>query len=61
VVSLAHPAIDRLSCALLHPEEPSCLKTFLQASLHELFAVSKFMAILYGAIGVIGYRHFAKR
>lgn len=47
IVAPAHPAITSLQCALLHPQEPSCLKTYIHFWASEFTSVTKFMAMVY--------------
>ena len=56
IVGFAHPAIQKLSCAVLHPSNPSCLQHFLIAGLHEIFNVSKIMTLIYSAFAIANYK-----
>lgn len=47
VVAPAHPSINSLQCALLHPGDPSCFKTYLTHWTLELPRLAKILAALY--------------
>jgi hypothetical protein len=53
ITSPAHPSIKNLSCALLHPNDPSCLRTYLSFFPRAFPTVAKFFAILYGAFSLL--------
>lgn len=55
-MSPAHPEIRSLQCALLHPAEPSCLKTYIHYWASELPRVARFLAALYAAAWLPRYR-----
>lgn len=54
----ANPAIPRLSCALLHPHDPSCGKTFIQYMLRAFPDMARFFAIVYGAMSLLRFKAF---
>lgn len=56
VTSSAHPAISRLSCALLHPNEPSCLENFGNFSIHELTRVLKYVLTAYSVSALLRHK-----
>lgn len=58
ITSPAHPGIPRLSCALLHPHDPSCGRTFLQYMLRAFPAMARFFAMVYGAFALFRWRAF---
>lgn len=60
IVDPAHPIINSLQCAVLHPHEPSCLKTYLNFWASEFTHVAKFMSICYGVSWVPKYSLFFK-
>lgn len=47
IIEPAHPIIPSLQCALLHPQNPSCGKTYLSQLLSIFPRVSKIVFILY--------------
>ncbi|KAA8896075.1 hypothetical protein FN846DRAFT_966534 [Sphaerosporella brunnea] len=56
IVSPAHPAIKSLQCALLHPSEPSCLKTYIHFWASELPRISRFLAAIYCVAWIPRYK-----
>jgi hypothetical protein len=58
ITSPAHPAIKSLSCALLHPQDPSCLRTYVQYWIQAFPKVARFFTILYAAMSVARYKAF---
>ncbi|CAG8453368.1 778_t:CDS:2 [Ambispora leptoticha] len=52
ILEIAHPAHTKTMCAMLHPDEPSCLVTFSKFVAKEGVGALKFMAIING-IGII--------
>jgi hypothetical protein len=58
ITSPANPAIKNLSCALLHPHDPSCLRTYITFFLHAFPSVTKFFTIVFGAFSILQYKSF---
>ncbi|PWW75362.1 hypothetical protein C7212DRAFT_297275, partial [Tuber magnatum] len=58
IVSPAHPTITSLQCALLHPQEPSCLKTYLAFWASEFTSLAKFMSVVYAISWLPRYKSF---
>lgn len=58
ITSPAHPAIKSLSCALLHPQDPSCLRTYVQYWIQAFPKVARFFTIFYAAMSVARYKSF---
>ena len=56
VVSSAHPSIKSLSCALLHPHEPSCLQTYFAYFPRAIFDFAKFWTVFYGLFLLSRYK-----
>ena len=56
VTSSAHPAIRNTSCALLHPNEPSCLKTYALYYVQTFPRLVRFFAIIYGIFALLRYK-----
>ena len=54
----AHPAIRSLSCALLHPHDPSCTRTFITYCLTAFPALAKFFTILFTLLSLPRYKSF---
>ncbi|KAK4133738.1 hypothetical protein BT67DRAFT_462809 [Trichocladium antarcticum] len=50
VTSGAHPLITSLSCATLHPSDPSCSRTFLTFWLHSFPPITRLMLLAYSAM-----------
>ncbi|GAB7362045.1 hypothetical protein MBLNU230_g2079t1 [Neophaeotheca triangularis] len=53
LTSTAHPAISRTSCALLHPHDPSCAKTYLTHLLTTFPPTTKFFTLIYTAFALL--------
>jgi hypothetical protein len=53
LTSRAHPLISSLSCATLHPSDPSCLRTYLTFWLNSFPAFTRVFLILYSAMTVL--------
>ncbi|EGR49036.1 uncharacterized protein TRIREDRAFT_77736 [Trichoderma reesei QM6a] len=51
--SQAHPLITSLSCATLHPSDPSCLRTYLTFWLDSFPSMTRFFLILYSALTIV--------
>ncbi|KAG0138702.1 hypothetical protein HOY82DRAFT_544594 [Tuber indicum] len=60
IVSPAHPTITSLQCALLHPQEPSCLKTYLAFWASEFTSIAKFMSVVYAISWLPRYKAFLR-
>ena len=58
ITSPAHPAIKSLSCALLHPHDPSCLRTYLSFWIQTFPSIARFFTLLYGTMSLFRYRSF---
>jgi len=58
ITSPAHPAIKSLSCALLHPNDPSCLRTYVSYYIRAFPAVARFFTIIFTALSVTRYKAF---
>ncbi|PSR84080.1 hypothetical protein BD289DRAFT_369101 [Coniella lustricola] len=52
----AHPLIKSLSCALLHPEDPSCTKTFITFWARSFPLLARFFLIINSALMVPRYK-----
>ncbi|KAJ4316309.1 hypothetical protein N0V94_005518 [Neodidymelliopsis sp. IMI 364377] len=58
ITSPAHPAIKSLSCALLHPQDPSCLRTYVQYWIQAFPKIARFFTIVFGAMSIARYKAF---
>ena len=56
IITMAHPGISNLTCAVLHPREISCLKVFSQFIGYQWGRIGKFIAAVYALIGLATYR-----
>lgn len=56
----AHPAIQRLSCAVLHPHDPSCLRTWVSYYIRAFPAMAKFWTLLYALFALPKYKSLLK-
>ncbi|EXJ80746.1 hypothetical protein A1O3_07030 [Capronia epimyces CBS 606.96] len=59
VTSRAHPAIHKLSCALIHPSDPSCFMAYLRHNLIAFPQMAKFYTIYYAAFALLRIKDFA--
>jgi hypothetical protein len=58
ITSPAHPTIKSLSCALLHPQDPSCLRTYVQYWIQAFPKVARFSTIALTAMSLARYKTF---
>ncbi|KAG6997497.1 hypothetical protein G7Y79_00040g076620 [Physcia stellaris] len=58
ITSPAHPSITSLSCALLHPTSPSCLRTYLTFYLRAFPPMAKFFALIFSLLSLPRYKSF---
>lgn len=56
LISSAHPTIQNLHCALLHPSEPSCLKTYVLYWANTLPRTVRILAAVYTASWLPRYK-----
>ncbi|KAK9468414.1 hypothetical protein V1512DRAFT_259419 [Lipomyces arxii] len=56
IVSQAHPAIKNLSCALLHPDESSCVREFAKNSLWQFGSSAKIIGAIYGVLALLSVK-----
>ena len=61
VTSPAHPSVTSLSCALLHPNDPSCLRTYITYFPKALPDFLKLFALVYGLFSLPRYRAFFRK
>ena len=53
LTSSAHPLINSLACATLHPSDPSCLRTYLTFWLHSFPPLTRYFLVIYSALTVL--------
>lgn len=53
----AHPLITSLSCALLHPSDPSCTRTLLTFWIRSFAPLARFFLLIYSAFTIPRYKH----
>ncbi|KAF2115811.1 hypothetical protein BDV96DRAFT_545577 [Lophiotrema nucula] len=58
ITSPAHPAMQSLSCALLHPNDPSCVRTYVSYWIQVFPKVARFFTIIFTALSVTRYKAF---
>jgi hypothetical protein len=61
IVNTAHPGISNLTCAVLHPSETSCLKTFAAYIGEQWGQVGKFITAVYVLIGLASYKSIQRQ
>nr|POF04900.1 hypothetical protein CFP56_73861 [Quercus suber] len=60
ITAPAHPALSHTSCAILHPHDPSCARTYLKFWLAAFPSVAKFFTLVYGAFALLAYKALLK-
>lgn len=60
ITSRAHPMLQHLSCALIHPQETSCFMAYLRQILLSFPKIARFFTMYYGALSVLRVKAFAK-
>jgi hypothetical protein len=58
IIGSAHPAIENLSCALLHPHDTSCLREYFTFWLGAFPGLARFFAVVYTAFALPKYKSF---
>ncbi|KAK7397861.1 hypothetical protein QQX98_012765 [Neonectria punicea] len=53
LTSRAHPLITSLSCATLHPSDPSCARNYLTFWLNTFPPLARFFVVIYSALTVV--------
>nr|POE78660.1 hypothetical protein CFP56_62911 [Quercus suber] len=56
ITAPAHPALTHTSCAILHPHDPSCARTYLKFWLAAFPSVTKFFTLVHGAFALLAYK-----
>lgn len=60
ITAPAHPGLIHTSCALLHPHDPSCARTYLKYWLAAFPTVTKFFTLVYGVFAILAYQSLLK-
>lgn len=60
IIAPAHPAILHTSCAVLHPNDPSCMRTYVKYWLAAFPAMARFFTVIYGAFALLAYKSAIK-
>ncbi|RMZ77050.1 hypothetical protein DV738_g4626, partial [Chaetothyriales sp. CBS 135597] len=60
ISSRAHPALQHLSCALIHPSQTSCFMAYLRQNLLAFPQLGRFFALYYGALSILRIKGFFK-
>lgn len=60
ITSSAHPTMQNLSCALVHPNDPSCARTYLTFFIQAFPGVVRYFSILFGAFSLLRIQAFIK-
>jgi hypothetical protein len=60
ITSRAHPALQHLSCALIHPSDPSCFSAYLSQNASSFPQLARFFALYYGAFSLLRYKKLFK-
>lgn len=58
ITSPAHPAIKNLSCALLHPNDPSCIRTYVTYWIRAFPKVARLFTVIFAALSITKYKAF---
>ena len=56
ITSSAHPLIQHTSCALLHPHEPSCTRTYLKYFLAVFPSNARLFTLIYSLFALLSYK-----
>lgn len=60
ITSSAHPGIKHTSCAILHPSDPSCARTYLKFFLSAFPSTVRFITLIYSAFALLAYKSLLK-
>ena len=58
ITSPAHPSIKNISCAVLHPQEPSCLRTYVIFFLRAFPSLAKFFTLVLALFDLVRYQAY---
>jgi hypothetical protein len=59
IASSAQPTIENLSCAILHPNDPSCSRTYLSFFLQSFKGIFRYFTIIYGLFSLLRIKAIA--
>lgn len=60
ILSPAFPGARNMACALLHPHDPSCARTYLRYWIAAFPSVARFFTLVYGAFALLAYKALLK-
>lgn len=60
ITAPAHPVTRHASCALLHPQDPSCARVYIKYFTKAFPSVVKFFTLIYGAFALLAYKALLK-
>ncbi|MCJ1477179.1 hypothetical protein MMC13_005850 [Lambiella insularis] len=60
ITSSAHPSIRALTCALLHPHEPSCMRTYATFFIGAVPMFARFFTLIFSIFSLPRYKLFLK-
>ncbi|KAH9216654.1 hypothetical protein DL95DRAFT_362969 [Leptodontidium sp. 2 PMI_412] len=58
ITSPAHPLLTSLTCAVLHPSDPSCTRTYLSHYLTTIPALTRFFTLIFTVLSLPSYAKF---
>lgn len=58
ITSPAHPLLTSLSCALLHPSDPSCTRTYIRHHLTTIPRLARLFTIIFSVLSLPSYAKF---
>jgi hypothetical protein len=58
ITSPAHPLITSLTCATLHPSDPSCLRTYLTYWIQVFPSLTRFFTAVFVVLSIPSYKKF---
>ncbi|KAI5246087.1 hypothetical protein E4T43_02857 [Aureobasidium subglaciale] len=58
ITAPSHPAITNTSCALLHPHDPSCMRTYVKYFIAAFPSTARFFTVIYAVFALLSYKSF---
>ncbi|KAI9051271.1 hypothetical protein LZ554_005372 [Drepanopeziza brunnea f. sp. 'monogermtubi'] len=58
ITSPAHPLITSLTCATLHPTDPSCMRTYVSHYLTTIPPLARFFTLIFSLLSLPAYKRF---